>query len=101
MVKDLIIDIKEKDLLFEDKSNSSMPVFDVVWGNLFDEDEVVDVLICNIIVPEAYWNIIKYDNRQLIIRFKSPYVPNTDIFRIRPVKFKNNQYNLLVNQLLQ
>lgn len=97
MVKDLIIDIKEKDLLLENKSNSSMPVFDVVWGNLFDEDDEVDVLICNIIVPEAYWSLIKYTNRQLTVRFKSPYTPNTDEFRIRPVKLKENQYSLFWN----
>ena len=97
MVKDLIIDIKEKDLLFEDKSNSSMPVFDVVWGNLFEDDDMVDVLICNVIVPEAYWNLIKYSNRQLTIRFKSPYTPDTNTFRIRPVKFLNNQYSLFWN----
>ena len=51
MVKDLIIDMKERDLLLEDKSNSSMPVFDVVWGNIFEADDMVDVLICNIIIP--------------------------------------------------
>ena len=97
MVKDLIIDMKERDLLLEDKSNSSMPVFDVVWGNIFEADDMVDVLICNIIIPEAYWNLIKYDNRQLTIKFKSPYIPDTNTFRIRPVKIQNNQYSLFWN----
>lgn len=97
MVKDLIIDMKERDLLLEDKSNSSMPIFDVVWGNILDADDTADVLICNIIVPEAYWSLIKYDNRQLTIRFKSPYIPDTNTFRIRPVKFQNGQYSLFWN----
>lgn len=97
MVKDLMIDMKEKDLLLADKSNSSMPVFDVVWGNILEADETADVLICNIIVPEAYWSLIKYVDRQLTVRFTSPYVPNTDTFRIRPVKLQNNKYSLFWN----
>jgi len=97
MVKDLIIDMKERDLLFEDKSNSSMPIFDVVWGNILDVDDTADVLICNVIVPEAYWSMVKYTDRQLIIRIKSPYIPNTSTFRIRPVKLKDNQYSLFWN----
>lgn len=97
MVKDLIIDMKERDLLFEDKSNSSMPIFDVVWGNILDVDDTADVLICNVIVPEAYWSMVKYTDRQLIIRIKSPYIPNTSTFRIRLVKLKDNQYSLFWN----
>ena len=62
MVRDLILDMKERDLLTEDKSNAAEPVFDSLWGNLFDEDEAIDVLICNIIIPEAYWDIVRYEN---------------------------------------
>lgn len=97
MVKDLIIDMKERDLLLEDKSNSSIPVFDVVWGNIFDVDEEADVLICNVIVPEAYWSMIKYNDRQLTIKFKSSYMPDTNTFRIRPVKLKDAQYSIFSN----
>lgn len=39
MVRDLIIDMKERDLLTEDKSNASVPMFDSLWGNIFDEDK--------------------------------------------------------------
>ena len=34
MVRDLIIDMKERDLLTEDKSNASVPMFDSLWGNM-------------------------------------------------------------------
>lgn len=53
MVRDLTLDIKERDLLFQDKSNPNMPVFDAIWGNLFDEDKAIEVLICNIIIPQG------------------------------------------------
>lgn len=92
-----MIDIKEKDLFLENKSNSSIPAFDVVWGNIFDADDTADVLICNIIIPEAYWNTIKYENRQLLIKFKTPYMPDTNTFRIRLVKFQNAKYSLFWN----
>ena len=60
MVRDLIIDMRERDLLTEDKSNSSVPIFDSMWGNIFDEDKELDILICNIIIPEAYWSCLLY-----------------------------------------
>lgn len=89
-----MIDMKERDFVFSDKSNSSIPVFDVVWGNLFDADETIDVLICNIIVPEAYWSVIKYTDNELICRFKTKYIPNENTFRIRVVSIKNGIYGL-------
>ena len=94
MVRDLILDMKERDLSFEDKSNASLPIFDSLWGNLFDEDEKVEVLICNIIIPEAYWGLIKYDNRELTVRFNSPYMPDTSHFRIRLVALSNGEFHL-------
>ena len=92
-----MIDMKERDLLFEDKSNSSTPVFDVIWGNVLEADDTTDVLICNIIIPEMYWSMIKYENRQLTVRFKSPYMPNTGNFRIRLLRFQNSKYSLFWN----
>lgn len=97
MVRDLILDMKERDLSLEDKSNAAEPIFDSLWGNLFDEDGEIDVLICNIIIPEAYWHIVKYDNEELTCRFTSSYMPNTSHFRIRLVALHDGQYSLFSN----
>lgn len=97
MVRDLILDMTERDLALEDKSNFSEPVFDSLWGNIFDEDAEIDVLICNIIVPEAYWSMIEYVDNELTCRFKSVYVPNTSHFRIRLVALRRGQYSLFSN----
>ncbi len=97
MVRDLILDMNERDLSVEDKSNVSVPVFDSLWGNIFDEDKELDILICNIIVPDAYWSIIKYDNGELVCHFTSVYVPNTNHFRIRLVGLKNGKYYVFGN----
>lgn len=97
MVRDLILDIKERDLLFEDKSNANMPVFNSVWGNIFDEDEAVEVLICNIIIPEGYWRSIEYQNDEFICRFTSPYVPDIRNFRIRLVAIHEGHYSLFAS----
>lgn len=97
MVRDLILDIREKDLLFEDKSNANMPVFDCIWGNLFDEDEAVDVLICNIIIPEGYWETIAYQENEFICQFTSPYIPDTRTFRVRLVAITDGHYSLFAS----
>ena len=97
MVRDLMIDIKERDFVFSDKSNSSIPVFDVVWGNLFEADETIDALICNIIIPEAYWSVIKYTDNEFTCKFVSKYVPNENTFRIRLVSIKKGVYGLFSN----
>ena len=81
----------------EDKSNAAEPVFDSLWGNLFDEDEAIDVLICNIIIPEAYWDIVRYENGEMTCRFTSVYVPDTRHFRVRLVGLKNGQYGVFNN----
>lgn len=94
MVRDLILDIKERDLLFEDKSNANMPIFDSVWGNIFDEDKAVDVLICNIIIPERYWRSIEYQDNEFICRFTSSYIPDIRNFRIRLVAIHEGHYSL-------
>lgn len=97
MVRDLILDMKERDLSVEDKSNASVPVFDSLWGNIFDEDKEIDILICNIIIPEAYWSVIQYDNGELICRFTSAYMPSTSNFRIRLVALRNGKYYVFSN----
>ena len=97
MVRDLMIDMQEHDLLIVDKSLASVPMFDAVWDNIFDEDHECDALICNIIIPEAYWGMIKYENGELICRFKSPYIPDTRHFRIRLVGLQYGQYFLFEN----
>lgn len=94
MVRDIMLDIKERDILFEDKSNSNLPVFHTIWGNIFDEDEAVEVLICNIIIPENYWRSIEYQNDEFICQFVSAYVPDTRNFRVRLVAIKDGHYSL-------
>lgn len=97
MVRDLTLDMKERDLLFQNKSNPNMPAFDSVWGNLFDEDEAIEVLICNIIIPERYWRTIEYQNNEFVCQFTSPYVPDTRNFRVRLVAIQNGRYSLFSN----
>lgn len=97
MVRDLILDMKERDLLFEDKSNPNMPVFDSIWGNLFDEDEAIEVLICNILIPEGYWRTIEYQDNEFICQFTSSYIPDTRNFRARLVAIKDGHYSLFSN----
>lgn len=92
-----MIDMKERDLLVEDKSVSSIPIFDSLWGNIFDEDKEIDILICNIIIPEAYWSIVGYENGEMTCRFKSPYIPDTSNFRIRLVGLRNGKYSVFSN----
>lgn len=97
MVRDLIIDIKEHDLLFEDKSTLSVPIFDSFWGDIFDEDKELDILICNIIIPEDYWRVVEFTNSEFICRFKASYKPDTRNFRIRLVGLKDGEYGLFSN----
>lgn len=97
MVRDIILDIQEKDLSFKDKSNAYVPIFDSLWGNIFDEDESSGVLICNIIVPEGYWSLIEYLDNEYICRFTSEYMPDTRVFNIRLVAIKNGHYSLFSN----
>ncbi len=94
MVRDLTLDMKERDLLFEDKSDSNMPIFDSIWGNLFDEDEAIEVLICNIIIPEGYWRTIEYQDNEFICRFTSSYIPDIRKFRVRLVAIQDGHYSL-------
>lgn len=97
MVRDIILDMKEHDLLTVDKSNLSIPVFDSIWGGIFDEDEQVDTLICNIIIPEAYWGMVGYENNEMTICFNASYIPDTSNFRVRLVAIKNGTYSLFSN----
>ena len=87
-----MINMKEHDLLTEDKSNAALPMFDSLWDNIFDEDKEIDILICNIIIPEAYWSMVQYENNEMTCRFRSAYMPDTRNFRIRLVGLKDGKY---------
>lgn len=87
MVRDILIDIAEKDLLLANKRGDSEPCFDVLWGSIFNSDKTTDYLICNILIPRAYWDIVKYDkNLTFVCHFLSPYKPESKPFRLRLVK---------------
>lgn len=87
MVRDILIDIAEKDLLLANKRDETEPCFDVLWGNIFNSDKTTNYLICNILVPRAYWDIVKYDeNLTFVCHFLSPYKPESKPFRLRLVK---------------
>lgn len=94
MVRDLILDLPERDLSLIDKSLETELIFDTVWGNLFDEDEANDVLICNIIIPEAYWSVIKFVDGELTCCFQTSYYPDERNFNIRPIALKDGKYYL-------
>lgn len=94
MVRDLVLNISECDLSFTDKSDMLDPIFDTVWGDIFDEDTDTDALICNIIVPEAYWQQMTYNDNELICMFHSEYMPDARNFYLRLVAFSNGQYSL-------
>lgn len=87
MVRDILIDIAEKDLLLANKRDETTPCFDVLWGNIFNSDKTTDYLICNILIPRAYWDIVKYDESlTFVCHFLSPYKPESKHFRLRLVK---------------
>lgn len=97
MVRDLILDMAEHDLLFENKSNMSMLTFDSVWGNIFDEDESANVLLCNILIPQMYWGIVDFLNNELTIYFRANYFPSTLPFNIRLIAMSDAGYALFPN----
>ena len=99
MVKDIMVDMSERDLFLVDKSNQNLPIFDTVWGDMLevDKEKDIEVLICNIIVPDMFASMIKYEDDELIIRFKSEYMPDTADFRIRPLLMKQGEYHLFEN----
>ena len=87
MVRDILIDIAEKDLLLSNKRDETEPCFDVLWGHIFNSDKTTDYLICNILIPKAYWDIVKYDeNLTFVCHFLSPYKPESKPFRLRLIK---------------
>lgn len=94
MVRDLALDMKERDLVFTNRSGSYAPVFDTVWGNIFDEDEGVDLLILNVLIPEGYWRSIEYTDNEFVCDIRAAYKPDTRDFRIRLVGFKDGCYSL-------
>lgn len=93
MVRDLIIDILEKDLILEDKSNAATPVFDTIWGNIFKDDTNSNILICNIIIPSGYMSSVNFDeNGEYMCKFTSAYIPDTSHFFIRLVALRGGEY---------
>lgn len=91
MVRDILLDIEERDLALEDKSLETEPVFDTVWGSLFSTDPQ-DVLMCNIIIPEAYRSVVTFSDGTMTCRFTSEYVPQDNAFNIRPVLLSGGVY---------
>lgn len=97
MVRDIMLNLPERDLSLVDNSNSKEPIFDSVWGNLFDEDASNDLLLCNIIIPEVYWPSIKYNEGEFLCNFQAAYCPDTRNFKIRLVGLKDGKYSLFHN----
>lgn len=92
MVRDLVLDIDSRDLMMADQPDPSTPIFDTVWGKIFDEDYTSDALICNIIVPEFYWNSIKFTDNELVVNFYSEHQSSDSFFNIRLVKLSEGAY---------
>lgn len=76
MVRDILIDIDEKDILFSNKRDETKISFKTFWGNIFESDKTTEYLICNILIPKAYWKDIKCDEDfTFICNFRSSYTP--------------------------
>lgn len=71
MVKDILLDIKEQDVLLADTASNNEPCFDVRWsGN-----------VCNIIIPAIYTNYVFYDaNGEFTCKVKISYKPLASAF---------------------
>jgi len=85
MVKDTLIDIKERDILIGDKSNQNEPYFNVEW----------DGLKCSIKVPYAYSSYAKYgsDGTYSCCVF-IPYMPLDKMFMFELLVNDGNVYGI-------
>lgn len=81
MAKDIIIDYKERDVLFKDVTDNKTVVYDTQWGKVFIEDTDNDVL--NILVPIQYRRKIKFVNDELIVKVNISYYPAMKPFKVR------------------
>lgn len=94
MVRDILIDINEKDLLFTNKRPDSDVHCDVVWGKIMDSDPD-DVLYCNVLVPPMMWSKVSFaEEDNITILFHSPYKATEGEFYIRLIKFQVGKYEL-------
>ena len=94
MVRDLMLDMEERDLLFTGKYDPLLPMLDSFWGNLLEGDDECSDLICNIVIPESSLSATQHTDTETLVCFKSQYVPNTSNFRIRLVKLSEGKYSL-------
>lgn len=81
MAKDIIIDDKERDVLFMDVTDSKTVVYDTQWGRMLIEDADEDVL--NVLVPIQYRKKVKFSDGELIVKLNIPYRPVMKPFRVR------------------
>lgn len=83
MVRDILIDIDGRDLLFRDVRDENEASFDVLWGSVFDWDTQTDTEICNILIPRAYWESVKVVGGEVKVCFTSVYKAVEKPFRVR------------------
>lgn len=88
-VRDILVDIKSKDLIFSDKDKKSRVYYDVVWGVLFPNDGE-DELFANIIIPPN--KISKIGNDENTIFISAAYIPQDTSFKFRFVTYFGNGY---------
>lgn len=85
MVKDILLNIKERDILIGDKSNQNEPCFDVEWENAK----------CIVKIPYAYSETVEYDdNDTFTCRVKIPYKPLASTFTFEIYVDKGEGYLL-------
>lgn len=72
MVKDILLDVNECDILLADTSSSNEPCFDVEWSGS----------VCKILVPSAYSSLVKYTDGEFVCKCIIPYKPLNSVFTI-------------------
>ena len=95
MAKDILINTQSGDCLVS-KSMTQTSIWEIVWGKLFDTDEVEYM---NILVPSGYVNHIQYQNNQFLCYIHADYHPsnNTFIARLVVANAATGKYDLIQN----
>ena len=99
MTRDILVDIKENDIILSGSQDKSTVFYKVIWGNILPTDDE-SCLYANVIIPIKYLNTIKYDQETLLYTcfIKIPYYPSSQNFRIRLVTESGGEYQLIDNQ---